>query len=115
MDKSTVSSGVAALNDGDEWVLDPVQKANLLERTFAWKCTLPLLETNKYSNIGQPHFTGGFLRIRVRDVLRVLRNLKEHNATGPDQGVAATVAREADSRNSSVASTMDIPLDYCFA
>ena len=35
MDKSTVSFGVSALKDGDVWVLDPAEKANLLERTFA--------------------------------------------------------------------------------
>jgi len=31
-----------------------------------------------------PRFVGGFLRIRVRDVLRVLNKLREDSATGPD-------------------------------
>ena len=92
MDKSAVSSGVAALQDGDDWVLDPLQKANLLERTFASKCNLPLLEHNEYSSIGPPHLIDGFLRIRDRDVLRVLMNLQEDSATGPDQ-IAALVLK----------------------
>ena len=61
LDKSAVSSGVAALKDGEEWVLEPEQKATLLERTFASKCNLPLPEANEYSAVGYPHFMAGFL------------------------------------------------------
>ena len=46
MDKSAISSGIAALKDGGEWILDPEGKANLLERTFAAKCVLPRAEVN---------------------------------------------------------------------
>ena len=84
MDKSAVSSGIPTLNDGDKWVLDAAGKANLLERTFASKCILQLIEVNEYSAVDAPLLTDGFLRIRCRDVLRVLRNLKEDSATGPD-------------------------------
>ena len=84
MDKSAAPSGIAALKDGGNWVLDPVGKANLLERTFASKCKLPCAEVNEFSALSLPFFTDGFLRIRCRDVLRVLKNLKEDSATGPD-------------------------------
>ena len=84
MDKSAASSGIPALKDGDKWALNAAGKANLLERTFALKCMLQPIEMNEYSGLDAPLLTGGFLRIRYRDVLRVLRNLKEHRATGPD-------------------------------
>ena len=79
-----VSSGVAALKNGEAWVLEPESKATLLERTFASKCNLPLSETNEYSAVGYAHFMEGFLRIRFRDVLRVLKELRPDSATGPD-------------------------------
>ena len=85
MDKSAVSSGILALKDEDVWVLDPAGKANLLERTFASKCTLSASEENEFSLVNPPHFVDGFLRIRTRDVLRVLKGLREDSATGPDQ------------------------------
>ena len=72
------------LKDGDKWVLDAAGKANLLKRTFASKCILQLIELNEYSAMDAPLLTGGFLRIRCRDVLRVFRNLKEDSATGPN-------------------------------
>ena len=84
IDKSAVSSGIPALTDGDKLLLDAAGKANLLERTFALKSILQPIEVNEYSGLDAPLLTGGFLRIRHRDVLRVLRNLKEHRATGPD-------------------------------
>ena len=83
-DKSAVSSGVAALKDGEEWVLEPRKKATLLERTFASKCILPRSEANEYSAVGYGHFTEGFRRIRIRDVLRLLKELRPDSATGPD-------------------------------
>ena len=84
MDKSAVSSGISALKDGEEWVLDPAKKANLLERTFASNNVLPVSEVNELSHVNPPHCVDGFLRIRTRDVLRVLKNLREDSATGPD-------------------------------
>ena len=70
MDRSAVSSGVAVLKRGEEWVLEPGGKATLLERTFASKCNLSLSETNEYSAVGYAYFMEGFLRIRFRGVLR---------------------------------------------
>ena len=68
MKKAAVSSGVAALKHGEEWVLEPERKAILLERTFASKCNLVVSEANRYSEVGYPQFMAGFLGIRVRDV-----------------------------------------------
>ena len=84
MDKSKVSSGIPALKDGDDWILDATDKANLLERTFAAKCVLPDAVTNEYSALLPPVLRGGFLRIRLRDVEVVLKALVEDSATGPD-------------------------------
>ena len=61
------------------------QNANLLERTFASKCVLPETEVNEVSQANPPHFVNGFLRIRARDVLRVLKKFREDSATGPDK------------------------------
>ena len=71
-----------------------MQKANLLERTFAAKCALPLIEGHEYSSVGQPHFLDGFLGIPVRDVLGLLKTLKEDSAAGLDQ-IATRVSKLA--------------------
>ena len=96
LDKSSASSGIPALKDGDEWVLDAIGKANLLERTFTDKCVLPPAFVNEYSATAFPVLHAGFLRVRERHTLAVLKGLKEDSATGPDN-LAARVLKKCAS------------------
>ncbi len=84
LDKSSVTSGIPALKDGDAWILNSTEKANLFERVFASKRVLPAAIVNEYSPLSLPNSRFGFLRIRERDVCKVLKNLHEDSATGPD-------------------------------
>ena len=57
---------------------------------------LPEPEVNEFSHVNPPHFVNGFLRIRTRDVLRVLKNLREDSATGPDLIATIVLMTRAD-------------------
>ena len=79
---------------------------------------------NEFSHVNPPHFVNGFLRIRTRDILRVLKNLREDSATGPDLiativlmtlrgrlGAPIGLACQKDHRDTQMATNLDSALD----
>ena len=81
--------------DDGSWATSPTDKANLLSETFAAKSVLDAAETNLFSAVefGGARMTDGFLPVRTRNVLAVLRDLDINSGTGPDQ-LSARVLRE---------------------
>ena len=72
--------------EDDSWALTAKEKAEELARVFRSKSQLPASEVNLYSDL-PPQTAGnmrGFLRLRVRKVHALLKNLDEHSGTGPD-------------------------------
>ena len=67
--------------------MSPDDKACELAKVFRDKAQLRHLEENSYSNLEE--FSGekmaGFLRIRVREVGKLLKKLDVHSGTGPDR------------------------------
>ncbi len=79
-------AGIPPLQSNDTWAKEPSAKADLLSKTFRDKARLPELVTNDFSPVDQcAHSLDGFLRIRVRTVLKILKELDEHSGTGPDE------------------------------
>ena len=80
-------STIPPLKAGKDWVLDPTQKADLLAQTFKSKSTLPNADPDKPVDDcplhGSPQMSG-FMVIRSRTVLKILRKLKLDKASGPD-------------------------------
>ena len=70
----------------DSWATTAEEKASELARVFQSKSTLPAAQTNRYSTVEPPCGAQmpGFLRLRVRTVKKILRNLDEYSGTGPD-------------------------------
>lgn len=69
------------------WVMDGQQKADLLAEMFRAKAVLPPeASLNMYSDFSEEPVESmhGFLRIRVREVAKVLNSLDETSGTGPD-------------------------------
>ena len=65
------------------WARSPIEKANLLAQTFAWKCKLP--EGGEEIKRGTPHVEmSGFLVLRQRWAYAELKHINEEKATGPD-------------------------------
>ena len=67
--------------------MDPEERENELAETFRSKAQLPPPVTNAYTPLpDQPPSAQqtGFLRIRIRSVYKILRDLDEHSGTGPD-------------------------------
>lgn len=94
--KSSKGSTVQSLKRSDEsWARSGREKAELLSDTFVRKSRLPESVTNAhteaYPNFPQP--TDGFLRVRRRQVLRILKKMKVDSATGLD-GIAARVLKQ---------------------
>ena len=84
---------IPPLKVDDKWCKDAEAKANLLSETFAHKSELPDRVYNEYSPIQASEVSlPRFLRIRVRDVRKILRNLDETSGTGPD-GLPAIILR----------------------
>ena len=67
--------------------MTPAERADELASTFRAKSQLPAATTNQYSELrGQERDPQqGFLRLRVRTVLKLLKGLDEHSGTGPDR------------------------------
>ena len=87
--KASTRENIPPLQREDEsWALKPGEKAEELARVFRSKSQLPACEENRYSVLPppQPPADGmrGFLRLRVRKVHALLRQLDEHSGTGPD-------------------------------
>ena len=85
-------TGVAPLKEGNILHCDPKQKANLLNKQFSSvfgtddDSTLPELGPSQYPDMDD-------IRITTAGVLKLLKNLKQHKATGPD-GISAKVLKE---------------------
>ena len=73
------------LRSGETWAKDPASKASLLASTFASKGRLPDQVVNEYTFIRPSrNCLRRFLRMRDRDILKILMNLDVTSATGPD-------------------------------
>ena len=95
--KAGVSENIPALQRSDgSWAMSPEERANELASTFRAKAQLPPRTENAYSTLlGHPDGAqqSGFLRIRVRTVFKILRDLDEHSGTGPDRLPARILKR----------------------
>ena len=65
-------------------ILDPVGKANLLADTFRAKCKLPDSVDYAKEEINPKSKMTDFTLVRSRWVLRIIKNLEEGKASGPD-------------------------------
>ena len=78
----------ALKNSEGEWARSSEDKANLLARTFSKKWALPVVSENEYSDIFSMNSVmdsqGGFLLLRTRNLLKILKNLDKCSGTGPD-------------------------------
>ncbi len=86
LNRKTKASTIAPLkNQRGQWVVDPKGKADLLAETFQEKSRLPQAPDNEPVENGPPVASmSGFMLIRARRVLRILKALKEGKASGPD-------------------------------
>ncbi len=83
----------ALKRDDGNWERTTVGKAVLLADVFDARYVLPEATTNAYSWIAGENTRRGFLPIRFRLALRVLKKLSIDSATGPD-GLGARVLNE---------------------
>ena len=92
--KSAGSENIPPLKSGTTWAKDPASKACMLASSFSAKSQLPEPVVNEYS-VPQPasQTLGGFLRIRERDVVKILESLDATSATGPDGLLALILKR----------------------
>ena len=94
MHRKSAISGVPALKrDDGTWERTAVGKASLISTTLSGKYVLPPVEENLYSWRSAPSLRGGWLPIRLRWAMSVLKELSVDSATGPD-ALAARVLRE---------------------
>ena len=87
MMQSSPCAPIPPLNQVDgQWVTESYEKANLFASTFISKFTLPVLEINAFSQFddNSPVTMSGFLPVRVRHAERILKQLDDQSATGPD-------------------------------
>ena len=85
-------TGVAPLKEGNLLHSDPKTKANILNRQFSSVFTND--ETSDLPDLGpSPHPTMNNIEVNCAGVIKLLRNLKPHKATGPD-GVPAMLLKE---------------------
>ena len=95
LQKRAKVTSISPLRDEAVWITDSKQKANLFAKTFASKAKLPDEE------IDCPFFGNceteldGFLCIRTRNTLKILRKLNESTATGNDKIPAKILKRIA--------------------
>ena len=71
--------------DKKVWARDSKSKADMLASVFDEKSQLPREQANEYSHIRESGFhMSGFLPVRRRAALAVLKHLDVESATGPD-------------------------------
>ena len=79
----SVSQSVSQ-SDG-EWITDPLNKADLLNKTFADKCTIDVPEFNEYSSLTPSGIhQEACAPMTVKDGFNTLKALRAESATGPD-------------------------------
>ena len=85
MHRNNGISGIPALKrDDGSWERTASGKAELLADVLGSRYVLPEATTNAYTWTAAEHIRTGFLPIRVRMAIRVLRDLSIESATGPD-------------------------------
>ena len=87
MQKKGVISSIPALRDADnEWVLQPVAKADLLADTFALKHFLPDVVVNEYTELPNTQSRGQRVpkTLCEKDARDILHKLRIDSVTGPD-------------------------------
>ncbi len=83
--QSKAKESIPPLRSTNGWAMDPTEKATLLSSTFAKKSALPAYDTNEFTPIMPcDSALDGFLRLRVRTVKKILKDLDESSGTGPD-------------------------------
>ena len=92
LDNTVPRAGLPSLKNADgAWVHEPSDKANLFVERFSKKCVLPPEVEDII--VGDPvDVMDSFIPLRTRTTLKLLRNLREDQATGPDK-LAARVLR----------------------
>ncbi len=94
--KATGQENIPPLKRSDgSWAKSPTDKAAELASVFREKSVLPTLEENDYSAL-EPNVDTqmpAFLRIRVRSVKKILKELDETSGTGPDRLPARVLQR----------------------
>ena len=82
----------------DQWATTAQSKADELAKTFRAKSQLLQGETNAYTMLetATSHRMPGFLRLRVRDVRKLLKALDEFSGTGPDMLPSRVLKRCAE-------------------
>ena len=84
LNKKTKCSSIPPLRDGNKWVNDPKDKADLFAKTFDAKAKLPA-ESVDCPFFGRPDVEyDEFVALRTRYTLKILKGLDESKATGPD-------------------------------
>ena len=79
------TENIPPLKSSRGWAKRPQEKADLLSATFVAKSQLPEAVVNEFSPVLPSGVSlDGFLRLRVRDVRKILRDLDEASGTGPD-------------------------------
>jgi len=97
--KATGRENIPPLKRSDnEWAKTAREKASELAGVFREKSQLPEPEVNDYTPLGDPCDAQmpGFLRLRVRQVKKILKALDETSGTGPDLLPARVLKRCAD-------------------
>ena len=97
--KASGSENIPPLKrDDDQWAKTASEKADELARVFREKSRLPAREENEYTQLDEPTSAQmpEFLRLRVRDVKKILKALDETSGTGPDLLPARILRRCAD-------------------
>ena len=94
--KASTTENIPALQRADgSWAMSPEERANELASNFRAKSQLPPEHTNHYTELQHEEREPqrGFLRLRVRTVLKLLKGLDEHSGTGPDKLPARILKR----------------------
>ena len=85
-------TGVAPLKEGDQMFSDPKSKADLLNKQFASVFTID--NTSALPDLGpSSHPTMNHILIDSRGIVKLLKNINPHKASGPD-GIPARLLKE---------------------
>ena len=84
MQKKAKCSQIPAFKAGNEWLHQPLEKADALATHFSSKFVLPPLETNEFSADLIPNCSDDFVVVRSRSVAKTLGTLDADSGTGPD-------------------------------
>ena len=96
LNKKTKCSSIPPLRDGNKWVNDPKDKADLFAKTFEAKAKLPA-ESVDCPFFGRPDVEyDEFVALRTRYTLKILKGLDESKATGPDRIPSSILKRIAN-------------------